>query len=290
MKALMIMPDMLASTIPDAFAKAGFKVQLSESGVFALTMLERDKPDVIVCVDNLGDMRGREMHEIVRSDAALSEVLFVLLDGSAEQKILETAKDIELSWMSSASDVVRCVKDLVQPEMPAPVAAKPVAEKLSSQRAAMMPPSPAPTPGFSLSRDTSVFQNNKTTKDRTIGATGTLEIFTLFDLAVSLTSNLKIGILHIRIGKQEGSIFFYKGSLTHAEMKGLQGEAALMMIFALADEFKSDTEFIFEPLELEGLPSEVSSIQTPIDKLLFNVAVELDHQRQARKGKVEESV
>ena len=135
-----------------------------------------------------------------------------------------------------------------------------------------------------------MFQTEGVMKQRQVGASGTLEIFTLFDLAVSLTSNLKVGVLHIRISKDEGSIFFFKGRLTHAEFKGLIGDSALMAIFAFADEFKSDTEFIFEPLELETLAPEVSSIQTPIDKLLFNVAIELDHQREARRVKIEESV
>jgi CheY-like chemotaxis protein len=294
MKALMIMPDMLASTVPDAFAKAGFKVQLSESGVFALTMLERDKPEVIVCADHLGDMSGREMHEIVRSDASLNEVLFILLDGAAEEKLLDSNKDLELSWMTSAGDIVRNAKDLLSLSMntthSAQVSSKPAAEKLGTHLAMGMPDSRSVSPRLNTTRDKSIFQTENTMKPRAVGASGTLEIFTLFDLAVSLTSNLKVGILHIRIAKEEGSIFFYKGALTHAELKGLDGEAALLAIFAMADEYKSDTEFIFEPLEIESLPPEASSIKTPIDKLLFTVAVELDHQREARKGKVEERV
>lgn len=289
----MIMPDMLASTIPDAFAKAGFKVQLAESGIFALTMLERDKPDVIVCVDYLGDMRGREMYDIVRSDSTLDEILFILLDGTGEEKIPDSKRDLEISWMASATEVVRSARDLLamsRDTVPAPSSSRPLAEKLSAPRAMPAPVQKAPSlvsdaPRLSTSRDNSIFQSDKTMKSRTVGASGTLEIFTLFDLAVSLTSNLKVGNLHIRIATEEGSIFFFKGNLTHAEFRGLTGEAALMAIFAAADEFKSDTEFVFEPLELSSLPPEASSINMPIDKLLFNIAVELDHQREARKGK-----
>jgi CheY-like chemotaxis protein len=290
MKALMIMPDMLSSSVADAFAKAGFKVQLAESGVFALTMLERDKPDFIVCGDHLGDMSGREMYEIVRSDVAMSEVLFILLDGSAEEKIPDSKKDLELSWMTSPGDIVRSARDLLGMSM-TPTSTKPVADKLSTTRSAPLSKSRVSSgTSASISRDSSIFGSEKTMKNRTIGASGTLEIFTLFDLAVSLTSNLKVGALHIRIAKEEGGIFFFKGALTHAEFKSLIGEPALLAIFSMADQFKSDTEFIFEPLEFDRLPLDVSSIQTPIDKLLFTVAVELDHQREARVHKVEESV
>jgi CheY-like chemotaxis protein len=285
MKALMIFPGMLASSIPDAFSKAGFKVELAETGVFALTMLERDKPDVIVSADYLGDMTGREMYDIVRSDAALNEVLFILLDGAAETRIPDSKTDLELSWMSTTNEVVRAVKDLIEMSKVKTVVAatKPVAEKISAPILTERPM--LGNPPIRLKRDFD-FQSEKAMKNRTIGASGTLEILTLFDLAISLTSNSKIGMLHIRIVKEQGHIFFYKGSLTDANFKGLQGEAALLAIFAMADEFKSDTEFIFEPLELASLPPEVSSIKTSIDKLLFNVAVELDHQRENRKAKV----
>ncbi len=281
----MIFPGMLASSIPDAFSKAGFKVELAETGIFALTMLERDKPDVIVSADYLGDMTGREMYEIVRSDAALNQVFFVLLDGAAETSIPDSTTDLELSWMSTPNEVVRAVKDLLEMSKLKPSASptKPVAEKLSAPVLTERP-MPGNTP-IRLKPDFD-FQSERAMKTRTVGASGTLEILTLFDLAVSLTSNAKVGMLHIRIVKEQGNIFFYKGSLTDANFKGLRGEAALLAIFAMADEYKSDTEFIFEPLELESLPPEVSSIKTPIDKLLFNVAVELDHQREARKAKV----
>jgi CheY-like chemotaxis protein len=290
MKALMIMPDMLASTVPDAFAKAGFKVQLAECGVFALTMLERDTPNLIVCGDHLGDMSGREMYEIVRSDPAFATVLFILLDGSAEEKIVDTKVDLELSWMTSPGDIVRSARDLLGMSM-SPVSSKPAAEKLVNNRSAALAKSSTPTStGINVSRSESMFGSGNAMKNRTVGASGTLEIFTLFDLAVSLTSNSKIGTLHIRIASEEGSIFFFKGALTHAEFKHLVGEAALMAIFSMADQYKSDTEFIFEPREFETLPSDCSTIQTSIDKLLFNVAVNLDHQREARVHKVEESV
>ena len=126
----MIMPDMLASSIPDAFAKAGFKVQLAESGIFALTLLERDRPDLIVCADFVGDMRGREMFDIVRSDSSLAEIAFILLDGT--EGIPDSKKDLELSWMASAGDVVRSAKDLLEMSRVVATPQKPAPEKLNA--------------------------------------------------------------------------------------------------------------------------------------------------------------
>jgi CheY-like chemotaxis protein len=294
MKALMVMPSMLLSSVPDAFAKAGFQIHLAENATFALTMLERDKPDLIVSSDQLGDMSGRDLYEIVRSDPALNSVTFILLDGTPQNKIPDSPKDLELSWMTSASDIVKAAKDLLGMNK-APLLSGPPAASINISKGQLQPREAPVNPDFdagpSMPVTKSVFpskaiSSSKTgeggMKSRQVGASGTLEIFTLFDLAVSLTSNLKVGKLYVRIIEEEGMIFFYKGALTHAEYKMLTGESALLKIFADADEFKSDTEFLFEPLETSELPKAFHTITNTIDKLLFNVAVELDHQREAK--------
>jgi CheY-like chemotaxis protein len=313
MKALMVMPSMLLSSVPDAFAKAGFQIHLAENATFALTMLEREQPDLIVSSDQLGDMTGRDLYEIVRSDPAMNTITFILLDGTVQHKIPDSPKDLELSWMTTTSEIVKAAKDLLG--MTSAASSKPPATSLTSKTP--LPPkehSGLSTPATnkpvasdtgaselahhaqqakdsSPSKPATVFPSKAVSSSRTgqggmksrqVGASGTLEIFTLFDLAVSLTSNMKIGKLYVRIVEEEGMVFFYKGALTHAEYKMLTGEAALLKIFADADEFKSDTEFIFEPLEVDALPKPFSTITNTIDKLLFNVAVELDHQREAK--------
>jgi CheY-like chemotaxis protein len=310
MKALMVMPSMLLSSVPDAFAKAGFQIHLAENATFALTMLERDQPNLIVSSDQLDDMTGRDLYEIIRSDPALANITFILLDGSAQARIPDSPKDLELSWMTSTTEIVKAAKDLLG------------INSLGMNRATAStnstPPAPSLTPKAPLpprehqgqtsalgnsalgnpaqqtkepSKPATIFPSKSVSTSRTgegsmksrqVGASGTLEIFTLFDLAVSLTSNLKIGKLYVRIVEDEGMMFFYRGALSHAEYKMLTGETALLKIFADADEFKSDTEFIFEPLEVEGLPITLHTITNSIDKLLFNVAVELDHQREAK--------
>jgi CheY-like chemotaxis protein len=304
MKALMVMPSMLLSSVPDAFAKAGFKIHLAENATFALTMLERDQPDLIVSSDELGDMSGRDLHEIVRSDPAMNSVTFILLDGTPQQKITDSAKDLELSWMTSASEIVKAAKDLLGLTSASATVASPIvpAATINAPKARVQDDTKPVTPSSptlssptlsspTLSPSKTLFPSKGVSASRTggggmksrqVGASGTLEIFTLFDLAVSLTGNLKIGKLYVRIADDEGMIFFYRGALSHAEYKFLTGEAALLKIFADADEFKSDTEFVFEPLEVESLPKGLQTITNTIDKLLFNVAVELDHQREAK--------
>src|SRR3989442_3182792 len=54
------------------------------SGSFALTMIERDRPDLIVSHANIPDIDGFELCSIVRSDPALGNVLFLLLAASGD--------------------------------------------------------------------------------------------------------------------------------------------------------------------------------------------------------------
>jgi CheY-like chemotaxis protein len=254
MKALMVMPSMLLSSVPDAFAKAGFQIHLAENATFALTMLERDQPDLIVSSDQLDDMTGRDLYEIIRSDPAMANITFILLDGSAPTKIPDSPKDLELSWMTTTTEIVKAAKDLLRMNSaPSSLGTTPPATSLSSKgplqpresqpgvsgngalgngalgssalsspaQQAKEPSKPAtifPSKAVSTSRT-----GEGAMKSRQVGASGTLEIFTLFDLAVSLTSNLKIGKLYVRIVEDEGMMFFYRGALTHAEYKMITG-------------------------------------------------------------------
>ncbi len=59
----------------------GIEVRRAESGLHALTQLERGLPDAVVCEAQLEDMSGLELLDIVRSDDQLRQVVFLLLNG-----------------------------------------------------------------------------------------------------------------------------------------------------------------------------------------------------------------
>ncbi|MGH7393549.1 MAG: response regulator, partial [Candidatus Rokuibacteriota bacterium] len=68
-----------------ALAGAGFRnVTGVTSGSFALTMLERDRPTLIVSRARVPDVDGWELCSIVRSDPSMAGVLFLLLAGSGD--------------------------------------------------------------------------------------------------------------------------------------------------------------------------------------------------------------
>jgi CheY-like chemotaxis protein len=66
-----------------ALTAAGYEVSVALSGSFALTMLEWDRPDVIVSLTENQDMDGYELCSIIRADPATKDLPFLLLTGAS---------------------------------------------------------------------------------------------------------------------------------------------------------------------------------------------------------------
>jgi CheY-like chemotaxis protein len=83
-KALVVMDSSLETLeLCDELTRAGLYTQHAPSGLYALTMLERERPDLIVSCEDLGDMTGHELLEIVREDGSTTDTVFVLLAKNA---------------------------------------------------------------------------------------------------------------------------------------------------------------------------------------------------------------
>jgi hypothetical protein len=115
---------------------------------------------------------------------------------------------------------------------------------------------------------------------------GKLGALNLFDLLGSLTQNRKSGKLTVYIGAFEGIVLLYEGRILHAEFDGQQGEEALLTLFTKAEE-SVNAKFTFEVWPRPGFEEDVPglellSIRTPTAKLLFDIAVKLDHEISKR--------
>jgi CheY-like chemotaxis protein len=83
-KALVVMDSSLETLeLCDELTRAGLYTQHAPSGLYALTMLERERPDLIVSKEDLGDMTGHELLEIIREDGSTTDTVFVLLADNA---------------------------------------------------------------------------------------------------------------------------------------------------------------------------------------------------------------
>src|SRR5574337_1959873 len=70
-------------TLQKGLAEAGYEVAVASSGSFALTMLEWDRPDLIVSGAQIEDMDGYELCSIVRSDPMTQDIPFLLVANGA---------------------------------------------------------------------------------------------------------------------------------------------------------------------------------------------------------------
>ncbi len=66
-------------------ADAGAEVQYAPNAKYALELLERDQPDVIICDSALHDMGGQELLAILRVEDLYESIPFILLSNSAPQ-------------------------------------------------------------------------------------------------------------------------------------------------------------------------------------------------------------
>jgi hypothetical protein len=115
---------------------------------------------------------------------------------------------------------------------------------------------------------------------------GKLGALNLFDLLGSLTQNRKSGKLTVYIGAFQGTVLLYEGRILHADFDEQKGEEALLTIFTKAEE-SINAKFVLEtwprPGVKEDIPElELLSIRTPTAKLLFDIAVKLDHEISKR--------
>ncbi len=108
MKALIVAREEFdLSELSEGFARFGFEVATAPSATFALSFLERYHPDVTICMDDLDDMSGTELHGIVREDNSLNDIAFVLLVNRNVYEPQLGENDLMLSAESSISKLVR---------------------------------------------------------------------------------------------------------------------------------------------------------------------------------------
>jgi CheY-like chemotaxis protein len=83
MKVLVVDPDLRrAPALRDTLAAGGAEVTIASSGSFALTMLEWNRHDVVVCRAQIDDMEGHELCAILKADPGTRDVRFVLVTGA----------------------------------------------------------------------------------------------------------------------------------------------------------------------------------------------------------------
>jgi CheY-like chemotaxis protein len=249
-RIMLIDPDRTAlAAMQAALGTAGVDDVLAvTSGSFALTMLERNRPDLIVSRVGVPDIDGYELCSIVRADPLMTGVRFLLLASPGDEApgaALEDKPDQTLAGDLPLSAIVS--EALVLLERGAPPPAPP-------------PPPAAPTP-----------------LDGAHGLRGSLSVMELPDITQAIALGVKTGELVVTLSAGRGSIFFDRGKVVHAEFFGLIGETAFAALLVAAHG-EATGNFVFNPLET-ATANGVRTIHRDLKQLLLSAAADIDEGR-----------
>jgi len=241
-RLLLVIPDDLKRAVLAALAAAeGLEVISTSSSLQALTQLERNPPDLILCDDQPGDLSAREFYEIVRSEAVTGCTPLLLVT------------DQPLPWLDPLCDL-SASHDRTSLEL---------LDLLGASIHHKHDP-------FGLSAPGPVADE--------VQMSGTLELMSMFDLLSSLCQVQKTGRIVLKIGPNQALLYLLDGEVRHVEYKGLFGHEALIRILIATELAPASTFSITVTLNLlfQQLPPTVT---LPTSRLLLEMAVQLDHLR-----------
>lgn len=252
-KLLLVDPERSASAaLEAALVGAGHAVSVAPSALFALTMLDWDKHDLVVSKAALGDMEGLEFCSVVKSDPATKGVLFVLVVTHADKTLgpaaVETGVDMLLGAETSPATMVRRIGNLLR------VHARPDPE-VREEPAAATPVAPVPS----------------APAGRTLE--GSLGVMDLAEVSQAISLGRKTGVLALTLTNGQGVVIFVTGRVIHAEFKGQQGEPAFSALMVAA---QRGGTFRFSPLPRHEMPDTPTTISKSVEQLLLGVAADLD--------------
>jgi CheY-like chemotaxis protein len=113
----------LCQTLTDA----GAQVQYAPSAKYALELLERERPDVIICEQGLSDMGGHELLGILRVEDLYESIPFILLSSGAPQIAEDHAV---LPRSTSVATVAYFAHEMTGEAQPAPAPQRQTRESL----------------------------------------------------------------------------------------------------------------------------------------------------------------
>jgi CheY-like chemotaxis protein len=250
-RVILIDPDRTAlAALQAALGQAGFSDVLAvTSGSFALTMLERNRPDLIVSRVGVPDIDGWELCSIVRKDPLMTGVLFLLLASPGDEAaatMLEDKPDQTLAGDLPLTAIVSEVGTLLGRGKVAPV---PTQEPIA----------PAAPP------------------DGAHGLRGSLTVMELPDITQAIALGGKTGQLLVTLSAGRGSVFFDRGRVVHSEFFGLIGETAFQALL-IAAHGEANGSFVFNPLDAAAANG-VKTIHRDLKQLLLSAAAGIDEGR-----------
>jgi CheY-like chemotaxis protein len=182
--------------VTEALQKEGFEVFHHSAASYALTMIEWNPPDIILCATELREMGAFEIVPALRSDPKTAKIPLMALGSRREKGPLE-------SYRAGCDDYIDRRMN------PADIASH-IRAFLHSARHGFRPTEMIPTVETSLS--------------------GNLAHLDLPGIVQMLDQTRQTGALHVNPGEIDAVLFFDSGEIRHAECGNLLGDEAVIQI------------------------------------------------------------
>src|SRR6266545_3968508 len=242
-----------------ALTDAGYEVATATSGSFAVTMLEWERPDLIVSYAKIQDMDGYELFTMVRRDPATKDTPFLLLAGRDRPIALaatEAGVDMTVTGDFTVATVVARVGDLL---------GHPAGDEIARARAkAAAAGQEAATRAAAVAKGAA--DGGRATFQGSLGVMDLTEV----TQAISL-------------GAGEGSIVFEAGRVVHAEFSGRTGEKAFAAMVSTSQR-EEEARFCFNRAERADLAAGPKTISRSVEQLLLSIAADIDESASGPVG------
>jgi hypothetical protein len=291
-KILLIEPDLArAAALATALGRdGGAQVRIAPDCFYALTLIERERPDLIVAGTCLGGIGAGELAAIVRSDPALAGVRLALYASQAAPPAgLDGGGvfDLVLDAAASAPQLAASLRGLAglaaaPPPPPAPPARFDTVELPAPEglRAKAAPPAQPMAAPAGSSAEPMPLPASPVVSPRSPDLSGSLGVLDLMELSQAFSLASKTGLLFLDCPRGEGCIYFELGKVIHATIRDRAGRDAFSEILQ-ATLRERNIAFRFAPREQGELGAVPRTIDLTVQHLLLSFAVDFDETQES---------
>jgi CheY-like chemotaxis protein len=234
-----------ARRLTEALKREHCEVTHATQTVYALTMLEWNMPDIIVCATNLRELGAFDIPRILRADTKTAQIPIVAMGEGADHALMKAFR--------AGCD------DYVDRSIGAESIAAQVKTFLRSQCEGFQP--------------TQMIESQETALE------GSLSHLDLPGIIQMLGHSRQTGALHINAGVADGIIFFDTGDVSHAEVGDLVGDDAVVHIVKTCDGLEKGV-YKFVP----GNTTATRTVMRSVTELMLEALRELDEERGLAEG------
>jgi len=238
-----------AARLAAALGPAGHEVTVARTGAYALTMLERGRPDLLVTRDRLDDMDVVELTAVVRGDPATRRIPLVLLKGGTVVDVPDV--DLVLDGENRIGVFLVGIENVLAVHRRA----------ASTAVAPVAPPS---------------------------GLRGSFAVMDLPEVAQAFALGTKTGQLSLTLPFGAGTIVFENGRVIHAEYGVIKGERAFAALVRAARAGGEFSFTAIDAAEIGGLPRTMRATVERL-LLAAASDIDEDHVGPPRSGRVKGS-